>query len=128
MRTRAYRFSGEHPAFPAQWFTAYNVLFPANGFLATVAPEKPASRELDTSTAVPEPHAFAVRETAAFVFRRTRVHRIPPRVRDDREPPLSSGETGRACNGDLPDVLSDLFLIPWLDFNFGKSAVICPSG
>jgi hypothetical protein len=20
MRTRAYRFSGEHPAFPAQWF------------------------------------------------------------------------------------------------------------
>ncbi len=27
-----------HPAFPAQWFTAYFVLFPVNGFLATVAP------------------------------------------------------------------------------------------
>ena len=104
------------------------MLFPANGFLATVAPEKPASRELDTSTAVPEPHAFAVRETAALVIRRTRVHRIPPRVRDDREPPLSSGETGRACKGDLPGVLSGIFLILWLDSRFGKSAVMCPSG
>jgi hypothetical protein len=27
-RTRAYRFSGNTPAFPAQWFTAYSVLSP----------------------------------------------------------------------------------------------------
>jgi hypothetical protein len=27
----------EHPAFPAQWFTAYNALSPVTGFLATVA-------------------------------------------------------------------------------------------
>jgi hypothetical protein len=39
-RTRAYRFSGGNPAFPAQWFTAYFELSPVNGFLATVAPEK----------------------------------------------------------------------------------------
>ena len=31
-----------------------------------------------------------------LVSRNFRVHRIPPRVRDDREPPLSSGETGES--------------------------------
>jgi len=41
-------------------------------------------------------HTASPSATAAFVIRRHRVHRIPPRVRDDREPPLSSGETGGA--------------------------------
>ena len=54
-----------HPAFPAQWFTAYSVLSPVNGFVATVAPEKLASRELDASTAASGPHDFAVRVTRA---------------------------------------------------------------
>jgi hypothetical protein len=63
------------------------VLSPANGFLATVAPEKLASQELDTSTAMSGPHVFTVRINAVR-YRRLRVHRIPPRVRDDREPPL----------------------------------------
>jgi hypothetical protein len=36
-RTRAYRFSGNTPAFPAQWFTAYFVLSPVTGFVVTVA-------------------------------------------------------------------------------------------
>jgi hypothetical protein len=40
-RTRAYRFSGSSPAFPAQWFTAYFVLSPVRpGLLVTVAPKK----------------------------------------------------------------------------------------
>src|SRR5262249_9658028 len=45
------------------------------------------TRRLSTSPGVPGPHVFAVRFGRA---RRTRhhVHRIPPRVRDDREPPL----------------------------------------
>ena len=30
-RTRAYRFSGGIPAFPAQWFTAYSALSPVTG-------------------------------------------------------------------------------------------------
>src|SRR5260370_2004588 len=34
--TRAYRFSGGIPAFPARWFTAYFALSPVTGFLATV--------------------------------------------------------------------------------------------
>jgi hypothetical protein len=32
-----------------------------NGSFATVAPKKLASQELDISTAMPGPHAFAVR-------------------------------------------------------------------
>src|SRR3954452_14552508 len=42
-------------------FTAYFVISPVNGFLATVAPEKLASQELHASTAVSGPHDFTVR-------------------------------------------------------------------
>src|SRR3979490_3293111 len=42
---------------------------------------------LDTSTAMSGPHDFAVR-LSAVRYRRIRVHRIPPRGRDDRVPPL----------------------------------------
>src|SRR6202048_2215809 len=41
-------------------------------------------------------HTASPSATATFVIRRHRVHRIPPRVRDDRDPPLSSGETREA--------------------------------
>jgi hypothetical protein len=75
-----------------QWFTAYNVISPVIGFLATVAREKFSSRELDTSTEVSGPHAFAVRFSVVRQ-RHIHVHRIPPRVRDDREPPLMWDET-----------------------------------
>ena len=63
------------------------VLSPVTGFLATVAPEKLASQELDTSVGVSGPHDFAVR-FGVVRQRHCHVHRIPPRVRDDREPPL----------------------------------------
>src|SRR3954469_4471809 len=46
-------------------FTAYGELSPVNGFLATVAPEKLASQELDASTAASGPHDFAVRVSHA---------------------------------------------------------------
>jgi hypothetical protein len=49
-------------------------------------------------------HTASPSATTAFVIRRHRVHRIPPHVRDDRDPPLSSGETG------------------------GAKALICPTG
>ena len=38
--TRAYRFSGGIPTFPARWVTAYTVLSPVTGFLATVIRRK----------------------------------------------------------------------------------------
>jgi hypothetical protein len=49
--------------------------------------EKLASQELDASVEASGPHDFSVRFSAVR-YRRIHVHRIPPRVRDDREPPL----------------------------------------
>jgi hypothetical protein len=49
--------------------------------------EKLAFQELDTSVEASGPHDFAVRFSAVR-YRRVHVHRIPSRVRDDREPPL----------------------------------------
>jgi hypothetical protein len=43
-------------------FTAYFVLFPVNGFLATVAARKTFA-QLSASTAASEPHDFAVRSS-----------------------------------------------------------------
>jgi hypothetical protein len=43
------------------------------------------------------PHAFAVRFSVVRQ-RHIHVHRIPPRVRDDREPPLMWDETALAIN------------------------------
>jgi hypothetical protein len=56
------------------------------GFLVTVACEFP--RQLDASVGASGPHDFAVRVLRCSSQSATRVHRIPPRVRDDREPPL----------------------------------------
>src|SRR5258708_8372339 len=52
------------------------------------------SHELDTSVGVSGPHDFAVRVSTVRQWPIS-VHRIPPRVRDDRETPLSWDETGR---------------------------------
>jgi hypothetical protein len=59
----------------------------------TVAPKKLASRELDAGVEASGPHDFAVREPGASRQMRSRVHRIPPRVRDDRDTPLMWDET-----------------------------------
>ena len=48
--------------------------------------------ELDASVEASGPHDFAVR-FCAIRQRRIRVHRIPPRVRDDRDTPLEWDET-----------------------------------
>jgi hypothetical protein len=48
---------------------------------------KTAFRELDASVGASGPHDFSVRFSTVR-YRRFHVHRIPSRVRDDREPPL----------------------------------------
>ena len=63
------------------------VLSPVTGFIATVAPKKLASQELDASVGASGPHDFAVR-VSAVRQKRIRIHRIPPHVRDDRDTPL----------------------------------------
>jgi hypothetical protein len=77
-RTRAYRFSGNTPAFPARWFTAYFALFSATGFLATVASRiNPQSL---TPASGRQNHTTSPSASRAVRQRRIRVHRIPPRV------------------------------------------------
>ena len=48
---------------------------------------KATFRQLDASVGASGPHDFAVRKISALVRSARCVHRIPPRVRDDREPP-----------------------------------------
>jgi hypothetical protein len=95
-RTRAYRFSGGIPAFPAQWFTAYTGLSPVTGLSCHRHPREVLLPANLTPASGRQDHTASPSAATAFVMRRLRVHRIPPRVRDDRDPPLSSGETREA--------------------------------
>jgi hypothetical protein len=97
------------------------VISPVIGFLATVIPEKLVSQELDASTEASGPHDFAVR-VSAVRQRRRRVHRIPSRVRDDRETPLVG--TGRdRYRPDLRFRKSRIFLQTGLDRKIGSLPV-----
>src|ERR1700736_2395828 len=65
-RTRVSQVTPESPGIPrAMVYGLYRALPGEPGFLATVAPEKLASQELDTSVEVSGPHDFAVRLSAA---------------------------------------------------------------
>jgi hypothetical protein len=55
--------------------------------------QRSCPRQLDASVEASEPHDFAVR-VGAVRQQHIRVHRIPSRVRDDREPPLLVGRDG----------------------------------
>jgi hypothetical protein len=85
------RATGNHPTFPHAMVYGLYVLSPVIGFLVTVACQRfanlmPASRHQDHTTS-PSAHAPVV--CSAF-----RVHRIPPRVRDDRASAPLSGRDG----------------------------------
>jgi hypothetical protein len=61
-RTRAYRFGGVTPAFPAQRLYGLYEFAPVTGFLATVIPGKRwLPLRLDASTGASGPHDFTVR-------------------------------------------------------------------
>ena len=53
------------------------------------------SAKLDAGVEASGPHDLAVRKISALVRSTACVHRIPPRVRDDRDTPLEWGETAR---------------------------------
>jgi hypothetical protein len=111
-RTRVSQVTPEHPAFPAQWFTAYVVLSPVIGLSCHRRPRKlvfanltPASRRQD--------HTILPSASRAIRQRHISVHRIPSRIRDDRETPLRLGRDGRR------------YKVIWL---FGKSEYFCKGG
>src|SRR5439155_24806601 len=99
MRARAYRAAEAIRHSLRNGFTAYNALSPVIGFLATVAPEKLASQQLDASAEASGPHVFAVR-ISTLRRRHFRVHRNPSHVRGDHDTPLWIG-TG--CREICPD-------------------------
>jgi hypothetical protein len=82
-RTRAYRFSGNTPAFPARWlYGLYRALLGDRACCHRRSREALASWKLDTSVGVSGPHDFAVRNNivrphALSARRYHRVHRIP---------------------------------------------------
>src|SRR3984885_14817910 len=96
MRTRAYRFSGNTPAFPAQWlYGLYRALPGESEPLATIAPGRRwPLKDLTPAIRASGPHDLAVRNIAArphasSARRRRCVHRIPSRAkRRSRYAPL----------------------------------------
>jgi hypothetical protein len=117
--------TGNHPASPhAMVLTAYTYSPRRSGFLASVAREvafanlTPASRRQDHTT---WPSAISALVRSTF-----RVHRIPPRVRDDRDTPLVVGRDGDGYAGDLGSHGTEMFFPMGLDSpNHTKSS---PSG
>jgi hypothetical protein len=92
---------------PRNGFTVSFVLSPVTG-LVCHRRRRSCLHRLDASVGASGPHDFAVRFSAIRQRRRS-VHRIPPRVRDDRERP-SEGRDGQGYIADLPDGLSEIFL------------------
>ena len=91
-RTRAYRFSGNTPAFPARWVTAYFELSPVTGLFCHRRLAD-TSAKLDASIGAPGPHDFTVRNSAVRRARDLRAGAAPstasrPAFVTTRDPPL----------------------------------------
>jgi hypothetical protein len=99
-----------------------------NGFLRALPGDRaflsPSSRGLFRATLHQRRDARTTRlrrPRNALVSRARRVHRVPPRVRDDREPPLVKDETGGFIRLILARPKAEYFLLKgW--------TLICPTG
>src|SRR5467141_1440457 len=91
-----------HPGLPCAM--VYGLLRALPGDRAFLPPSLALLSASLTPASGCQDHTASPSARVTLVSRNFRVHRIPPRVRDDREPPLSSGETG------------------------GAKALICPTG
>src|SRR2546429_9452777 len=95
--TRAYRAAGTLRPSLRDGFTVYFVLSPENGSFASVAREK-LSLLSDLTPAPRRPnHTTSPYASGAYVYRAFSVHRISPRVRDDRERPSSAVRRAKLC-------------------------------
>src|SRR5260370_42680978 len=96
MRTRAYRFSGEHPAFPAQWFyDLLRALLGEPGSFATIT-SRINSAKLGASVGR-QNHTTSPSASATFVFMTSASTASHRNVRDDRDPPLSWVRRAELC-------------------------------
>src|SRR5260221_12214915 len=111
--------TGNHPAFPAQWF--YGLLRALPGDQACLTPS-PAILLADlTPASGRQNHTTWPYASASFVrlaIARLTLPRPPhpaPNVRDDREAPLLWARDGGSPSADLPDGERGIFLISGLD-------------
>jgi hypothetical protein len=81
------RVRRDRPASPRNGFTAYAVLSLAIGLSCHHRLRKLPSANL-TPASRRQDHTSSPSASVPFVIGTSSVHRIPPRVRDDREPPL----------------------------------------
>src|SRR5258707_561661 len=87
--------TGNHPAFPAQWF--YGLLRALPGDQALLAPS-PALLIADLTPALGRQNdTTSPSAKSALVFGAARVHRIPPRVRNVRTPLRGGGTKSLYC-------------------------------
>ncbi|SDP01162.1 hypothetical protein SAMN05444050_5589 [Afipia sp. GAS231] len=99
---RAYRFSGEPPAFPAQWLYGLYDFVLVTGFLATIACFSFRFRSLDASTGASDPNDFTVRQVPRSSVATLRPPLPAPRLR--RWPtPLVSKKFGRMSERAVAD-------------------------
>ena len=113
--TRAYRYSGSIPAFPAQWLYGLLRALPGERLFCLRYPKEasllqnvmPAPRHQNHTTS---PYASGV-----YVYRAISVHRISPHVRDVREAPLIRRETGGVMRLIWVQNGSGIFLICGID-------------
>src|SRR6267378_4172691 len=94
-RTRAYRFSGGNPAFPAQWFYGLFRALPGepSSFATVTSQISPQSLAPASGARTTRLHRPLESRSSVATFASTASHRAFVTTRD---PPLSSGETGGA--------------------------------
>ena len=87
IRTRAYRFSGEHPAFPAQWFYGLLRALPGDRAFLPPSPREPCPHDL-TPASGRQNHTTSPSASALFVKSASASIASCADVRDDRDTPL----------------------------------------
>src|ERR1700730_11066678 len=92
-RTRVSQVTPKSPGIPRAMVYGLFRALPGDRAFLPPSPAKAAFRELDASVGASGPHVFAVRVSAVRQWHIS-VHRIPSRVRDDRDTPLEWDETG----------------------------------
>src|SRR5467141_3342880 len=90
-------------------FTAYSALSPVTGLSCHRHPREVLLPANLTPASGCQDHTASPSARVTLVSRNFRVHRIPPHVRDDREPPLSSGETGEVKSVICPTAKAKYF-------------------
>src|ERR1700686_1516359 len=126
-RTRVVRSHRNHPAFPTQWFTAYIALSPVHGLFGHRHPRKLPYANL-TPASGRQDHATSPSASGALVRSIIRVHRIPPRARDDRETPLKWDGTVENIGLICDSVKQKYFCVRGLTAACTNGCLICPTG